>query len=1207
MFYTIFRQELKYWLKNPTVYIYLSFFLILSIITMAGFAGVFGDVAVESASAANAPWSLYSLFKLYGKLLLFLAPTIIGYSVYRDFASNMHTVLYSYPFQKSHYLFGKFLSAFAIVVLISLMLGAGFIIGARLPGVISELILPFDLSTYIQLYAVYLLPNLFIVGVVVFSIVIFSRNIYAGFISVLIFMVAREIFGRLGAGLDSGILAVMIEPFAESATTYYTSHWTIAEQNSHSIPLARLILLNRALWLGFASLLFIFTWRMFSFSFQPFSFGIRKVEGKRVAKSNFGAVNPIRFSMVSISHSFPNHLKTAWTISLTDFKHLVSRGYFISIMLVGIILVTLLLSQMNPQYETRIMPATWVMLAFPVFFISLLIEMVTFLFAGFLTHRSKTSRMDPLIDVTPAPDWVFVLSKITALVKIQILLLLGTMAAGMLVQVFNGYYQFEIRLYLYSLLGVHLLKFIIWAVAAVFIHVLVNNIYLGFFILLIGYFVIPQLGSVGFSSLLYQFNQDPQPGFFLYYSDLSGYGHALKPYFVYKFYWLLFSFMLIGGTLLFWIRGVPETLRERFSAARLRLKGVLSWSIALLMISFLAMGFWINNEENKSSPSGFGKASAKVSKQADRKYRKYERYPQPRITKVEARVDLYPESRRFTSSGTYALVNKSQNTIDTLLIRSADNAITTWRLNSDHKVAFKDSAINFDIVALNNPIRPGDSVNLSFQVENIPNTILKKNSPVIENGAFLTSSIHPEIGYYLDQSNALPTDSSALFNHYRAIDADFAELVLVVSTSADQTAIASGTLQEKWTKDGRNFYRYDSGPRVTRDFAVCSGRYEIATDRWNGIDLFIYHHKDHTYNLPSIFSGLKAALDYHEKYFGTYPHNSVSVVEYSRTIGNYAQSFAGAIMWSEISFILDVENEAALNLPFLGAAHELAHQWWGHQVIPADVMGARMITESMAEYLSLKALEQNYSVPQRRRFLNKTLDIYLNGRKNEMAAERPLMFNEGLQKSYIPYQKGALVLNAMNKYLGDNLFNRAIRDFYQSKKMQDAPYTTSLEMVDFLRRVTPDSLQYLINDMFETVTFYDNKALDAKVKPLSDSKFEVEIEFSIRKYREDADSVLTTIQVADSVSMPPGSRSENNYSLPLADYIEIGLFAGDSAIYLRKHKISFVQNRLTILVNKKPEKLIIDPDFLLIDKARMDNHLDILKVPNSTGVRVEFN
>ena len=41
-------------------------------------------------------------------------------------------------------------------------------------------------------------------------------------------------------------------------------------------------------------------------------------------------------------------------------------------------------------------------------------------------------------------------------------------------------------------------------------------------------------------------------------------------------------------------------------------------------------------------------------------------------------------------------------------------------------------------------------------------------------------------------------------------------------------------------------------------------------------------------------------------------------------------------------------------------AHEVAHQWWGHQVSGGDVQGASMIVESMAQYSALMVMKQKF-------------------------------------------------------------------------------------------------------------------------------------------------------------------------------------------------------------------------------------------------------
>ena len=56
-------------------------------------------------------------------------------------------------------------------------------------------------------------------------------------------------------------------------------------------------------------------------------------------------------------------------------------------------------------------------------------------------------------------------------------------------------------------------------------------------------------------------------------------------------------------------------------------------------------------------------------------------------------------------------------------------------------------------------------------------------------------------------------------------------------------------------------------------------------------------------------------------------------------------------------------------------------------------------------------------------------------------------------------------------------------------------------MVNHVKEVTPDSLNYLIKDMFETITLYQNRVVETKSKKLDNGKYQVDIEFKVSKYR----------------------------------------------------------------------------------------------------------
>ena len=124
MFSTIFKQELKYWFHKPVFYIYITIFLFLSFLLSATTAGIFDGITGTTGSSriVNSPIGIKGLFNGFTTLIFFLFPSIIGVSIYRDFKSEMHTILYSYPFTKANYLFAKFFSGIVVVSAIVLVI-----------------------------------------------------------------------------------------------------------------------------------------------------------------------------------------------------------------------------------------------------------------------------------------------------------------------------------------------------------------------------------------------------------------------------------------------------------------------------------------------------------------------------------------------------------------------------------------------------------------------------------------------------------------------------------------------------------------------------------------------------------------------------------------------------------------------------------------------------------------------------------------------------------------------------------------------------------------------------------------------------------------------------------------------------------------------------------------------------------------------------
>ncbi|UCC30653.1 MAG: hypothetical protein JSU86_20965, partial [Phycisphaerales bacterium] len=178
---------------------------------------------------------------------------------------------------------------------------------------------------------------------------------------------------------------------------------------------------------------------------------------------------------------------------------------------------------------------------------------------------------------------------------------------------------------------------------------------------------------------------------------------------------------------------------------------------------------------------------------------------------------------------------------------------------------------------------------------------------------------------------------------------------------------------------------------------------------------------------------------------------------------------------------------------------------------------------------------------------------------------------------YIHYFKGSLVMYALRDYIGEEAINAALRKFIKATAYQDPPYTNSLEFLADIREVIPDYLQYLIKDMFEAITLYDNRAEKATMTRTDDGKYKVRLAYQSRKMRADGQGVETEIDHRD--------------------WIEIGVFGNkridgkstETTLYLEKHRLGTGKSEIEIIVDEKPIRAGIDPRNLLIDRVPDDN------------------
>ncbi len=327
----------------------------------------------------------------------------------------------------------------------------------------------------------------------------------------------------------------------------------------------------------------------------------------------------------------------------------------------------------------------------------------------------------------------------------------------------------------------------------------------------------------------------------------------------------------------------------------------------------------------------------------------------------------------------------------------------------------------------------------------------------------------------------------------------------------------------------------------------------------------------------------KAGLDYYQANYSPYQFAQFRIMEFPRYRG-FAQSFPNTVPYSEgIGFIGRVVKKTDIDFTYFVTAHELGHQWWGHQLIGGNVQGSNMMSETLAEYSALMVMEKKYGKDNMHRFLRHELDAYLRGRGGEVRHEPPLALVQ--REPYVWYQKGGQIMYTLADYIGEDKVDAALHNFLMQYRYANAtnsqtiPYPDTRLLVAALRAQTPPELQYLITDGFESIVLYDNKAVSATVTPTPDHKFKVTLTVQARKVKADGNG--------------------NETPMPLNDYIEIGVFKGkkdeEQPLYLKKVKLSQEQNTFEIVVNEMPTRAGIDPYNKLIDRVADDNMIDVTK------------
>ena len=1202
----IFRFEVLYQMRRAWLWLIVAVLVVLSF--MLARDGMLAEALFEDFFI-NSPFAIAKTTVIGGLIWLVAAAAVAGEAAARDTATGMHPLTFTAPVSKLEYLGGRFLAALFVNALLLLAVQAGILLAVYAPGVDPVSIGPFRPSAHLTSYAILALPNAVAGTAIQFSLSTRSGRPMAGYIGsfllvFLTFFVATILVVMRGPGTLLDFIGV------HYILSDLSHQWTTYEKSWRLLALEGTVLANRLLWLGVAVGALATTYASFRFAhrterarWKPWRrrWGAPAVMPARTEPT---ASRPISVPEVAQSFRLTAEGRKTWAIAWESFRT-TAGSWPGRAMLIGIPLLTILvvLDQMV-ALGTPLTPKTILVVRELTGPLSaelsrwVIVPLLSIFFAGELVWREREAGLGEITDAMPGSEWTRLLGKVLGFSLLLLLFVALLAAAGMVAQAIMGHHAFEIGLYLKLLIGMQLTEYLLFVPLAFVVHVAVDQKYIGHLVAMLAYMIIALASMFGLEHNMLIYGASPGWSF----TEIRGFGASLMPWLWFKLYWAGWALSLAVGARLLWVRGRERGLTTRLQLARGRMTRPTAWTAAVAVAIILATGGFIFYNTNVLNEYLRQDGVTARKAEYERRYGRYEGIPQPQLTSIKLRAEIHPDKRVVEMRGSYRLENLTSAAIDSIHISVAPG-VETGDLVFDRAAKFVggEDHLPHRIFALAKPLPPGGSIAVEFTVQYEPRGFSEggSNASVVANGTSLPSAWLPAIGYQasLELMNAadrrahglpprplIPSLYDVEERKKRSAGIDFEA---VVGTDEDQLAVAPGALRRSWMEDGRRYFHYATDGPIGGEWKILSAEYAVHEMRWEDpesagrvVNVRIVHDPAHAEVLEWMAPAIRASLDFYTTNFGAYPYRHLTFAEHPG-IGTGMHADAGLITFTEGSAFWNPNDDpVSLQLPFAVVAHEMAHQW---TVPSASVEGAPVMSESLAWYYAMQVVEATHGRDQLRRLLSFMRQPY---------PYAPIRRGEPLLRAldpYMSYRKGPFALHALSEYMGAERVNRALRRLLEKHRPSDAPLATTLDLYGELEAVTPDSLRYLLHDLFEVNTFWEFETEGVTAEQASDGTWQVTLQIAAEKV------------VADTAGV--------EIELPMDEWVEIGVFGRplegvaelSAPLYLERHRIRSGRQTITVTVAGEPFLAGIDPHHVLDwEEGEDDDNIEPVNIANQS-------
>ncbi len=1042
--------DLKSYCKNGRFLL-----LLTTVIAFGVFGGKIARFTISESLGYNSPYQIAFITAFLSLTSIFLATILSAQMALKEIDSNLNLIYFSLPISKKQFLWSRFVAIFILSFSLTLLLNISFFIGRAFSSAGLKTV-PYNVIYYVIPIVIFTAINTFFVVAITTSAGWFTKNklfIYVSGLLLYVFYMVSMVFSsspfmvnNLPQSKQAQVISAIVDPFGLSAYFYQTANLSVQQRNTDYVSLSGILLVNRAEVLLISVLLLLFIFNRFSI--------FKKVKSSSEKLVPHQASSPT-FTFVATERSAKVKIQSLFSFSKMNWTYVVKSIPFVLIVLSLLFAVGM---EMYAEIEKGVrLPQKY---ASSGLMISTIIQnfyvvgaMVLVFYGNDLYWRSKNSNFNYIEEITtnyPIKLWSIWLTLIGLIIVFTMVLILE----GIAFQVLFKYPNIEWNLYAKTFLLTSLPLALIAGFTLIF-QKLIKNKYLA--LAIPGVFVLLMTTSLGKSVIKYPLFK------FLHtisfdYSDMNGFGsyeNAIIQRFIFGFAILI--------TLLYFINQTKKSVTKASF-----------WLVTFCSICFITffgnniIAEYVSKDRNKVE-------TEQIS--YEKQFRIFQTIPQPTITKLTTRVDLFPSKNAYTIKGNYVLENKTDQSISKFLVNFSDDLkiIKAVLHTEDGAIVVNNQ---YQIIQLKKAIIPHQNIDFEFVLtyQWKPVNGHQSFNAIVENGSFMRiSRYYPSIGYDVSKeiedenirkqyqlgkrTQTIPLEAPKLLND------DFISIDMTISTDENQTVIGVGELAKQWKEQKRNVFQFKTDSIPFR-FAISSANYTVKKESYKGKSFEVYYHPNHSENVAHLIKNAKITMDYCETNFGNYPFKTIRFAEISGfTNGFNATAYPATIYMNEnMSFHCNILADKQQDVINELAGHELAHLWWGNnQIDPDEREGNIMLTETLAMYTEMMLLKKMYGKSKVEESVALHQDIF-NAEKGFLGDVPLIKATGGL--THIGYSKGAVAMYQLSELISEDKVNIALKNFL-SKHKYPATKPISTDFVYEVYQVSDKKYFNQIKKLFE--------------------------------------------------------------------------------------------------------------------------------------------